>query len=52
MCLQTDVTYLRACVAWRHACLQSIKRLNTTLEWREKIKPEKLVCKACIKDPK
>ncbi|KAG2501691.1 hypothetical protein HYH03_000193 [Edaphochlamys debaryana] len=29
----------------------SIKRLNATLAWRRKVKPEEVVCRACAKDP-
>lgn len=32
--------------------LQSVKRLNATLQWRREMKPEELVCRACAKDPR
>ncbi len=32
--------------------LQSSKRLNTTSEWRQKEKPESVICTACARDPR
>ncbi|GLC70756.1 hypothetical protein PLESTF_001030000 [Pleodorina starrii] len=30
----------------------SAKRLNATLAWRSKVQPEKVVCRACARDPR
>ncbi|GFR48901.1 hypothetical protein Agub_g10849 [Astrephomene gubernaculifera] len=47
-----DATIVRFIRATGGNLSLSIKRLNTTLAWRAQFKPEQVVCRACVREPR